>query len=80
MWNRVNAAAWIVLSVAITGMLMPVSGADAKPDKKKSQAAYQRGLQADKAGHREVAISAYSEAIEADSSNGAAWRARGKDH
>src|SRR5579863_10085044 len=80
MWIRIHFAARIVLSMAIAAALHPVNGADDKPDKRKSQAAYQRGVQADKAGHRDQAIGDYSEAIEADNANGAAWRARGKDY
>ena len=56
----------------------PPRGADAKPDKKKSQAALQRGKKADEAGKRDAAIAAYTEAIQADASNVEAWRARGR--
>ena len=61
-------------------MFVPVNAGDEKADRKKSQVAFQRGAQADKAGHRGEAIAAYSEAIAADAANGAAWRARGKDY
>src|ERR1039457_4364370 len=46
----------IVVTVGISGLFFPVNGADAKPDPKKSQAAYQRGLRADQAGKRDEAI------------------------
>ena len=61
-------------------LLLPVNGAEAKPDKKKSQAAYQTGARADQAGQRDEAIAAYTEAIQADPANAAAWCARGKDY
>src|SRR5689334_17462300 len=70
----------ILVTFGISGLLLAVSGADRKPDTKKSQAAYQRGVRADQAGKRDDAIAAYSEAIQADYSNSAAWRARGKDY
>ena len=60
--------------------MLPARGADAKPDKKKSQAALQRGKKADEAGKRDEAIAAYTEAIQADASNVEAWRARGRDY
>ena len=56
----------ILISVAISGLLFSVTGAEVKPDKKKSQAAYQTGTAADQAGNRDQAIAAYTEAIEAD--------------
>ena len=59
----------ILLTFSIAGLLVPAFGADTKPDKKKSQAAYQRGLHADQAGKRDEAVAAYTEAIEADASN-----------
>jgi hypothetical protein len=68
----------IVLSLAIGAALAPVNAAD-KADRRKSQLAYQRGVRADAAGKRDEAIAAYSEAIQADESFAAAWRARGKD-
>jgi len=80
MWTSTSLPARILLTFAVSGLISSVSGADAKPDKKRSQAEYQRGLRADEAGHRDQAISAYSEAIQADAGNAAAWRARGKDY
>src|SRR5438477_9874176 len=70
----------ILLALALAGLFAPAHGADVKPDKKKSQAAYQRGQRADEAGKREEAIAAYTEAIQADAANAAAWRARGQDY
>ena len=80
MCKPIYRVARVVLAIAITGLLISVDGADGKPDKKKSQAAYQQGVGADQAGRREEAIAAYTEAIEADSGNAAALRARGKDY
>ena len=37
----------LALLLAVTGWLVPAGGADVKPDKKKSQAALQRGKKAD---------------------------------
>lgn len=65
--------------LALSALLVPAHAAD-KPDKKKSQADYQQGVQADKASHRDEAIAAYTAAVEADSSNAEAWRARAKDY
>src|SRR5450432_4813465 len=70
----------VALLLAVAGWLLPAGGADTKPDKKKSQAALQRGRKADEAGQRNEAITAYSEAILADGSNVEAWRARGRDY
>src|ERR1019366_10780787 len=80
MWTPTHRLARIVLTIAISGLILPVNGAAAKPDKKKSQAGYQRGLRADEAGRRDEAISAYSQAIEADATNAAAWLPRGKNY
>src|ERR1035437_2895852 len=80
MWTPTHRLARIVLTIAISGLILPVNGAAAKPDKKKSQTGYQRGLRDDEAGRRDDAISAYSEAIQADATNAAAWLARGKDY
>src|SRR5271165_3734060 len=74
MCKPMNRVGRLVLSVAITGLLFPVDGADGKPDKKKSQAALQEGERADQAGRREEAIAAYTAAIEADGGNAAALR------
>jgi len=60
MWISVQRLARIVLTIAISGLIPLVNGADAKPDKKKSQAAYQAGLRADEAGRRYEATAAYS--------------------
>src|ERR1051325_816005 len=79
MRNRRYHLVRIVVSVGISGLILPVNGADVKPDPKKSQAAYQRGVRADQAGKRDDAIAAYTEAIEADASNAPAWRGRGRD-
>ena len=49
--------------MAISVTLFTVNGASVKPDKKKSQAAYQRGQHADEAGQRDAAIAAYSEQV-----------------
>ena len=54
--------------------------ADAKPDKKKSQAALLRGKKADEAGQRDEAIAAYTEAIQADAVQCGCVRARGQDY
>src|ERR1039457_6308360 len=70
----------LALLLAVAGWLLPARGADAKPDKKRSQAALLLGKKADDAGQRDEAIKAYSEAIQADGSNVEAWRARGRDH
>src|SRR5664279_2947806 len=75
-----NRVARIVLSLAISGLLFSVSGADPKPDKKKSQAACLLGERADRSGRRDEAIAAYTEALEADNGNAVAWRARAKDY
>ena len=77
--RRNGAPIFIVLALS-AALLHPAHAADAKADKKKSQAAYQQGVLADKAGQRADAIAAYSAAIAADASNGDAWRARGKDY
>ena len=66
--------------LALSALLLPAYPAPQKADKKKSQADYQQALLSDKAGHREEAIAAYSSAIEADPSNGDAWRARAEDY
>src|SRR5262249_35674595 len=76
----INRAARTVLTIAIMGLLVPMFGADVKPDKKKSQAAFQAGELADRNGKREEAIAAFSEAIQADGTNAAALRARGRDY
>ena len=39
----------IVVTLVITGLMLPVNAADAKPDRRKSQVAYQRGMHADEA-------------------------------
>src|ERR1035437_7316714 len=70
----------LTLFLAVAGWLLPAGAEDTKPDKKKSQAALQRGRKADDAGQRNEAIAAYSEAIQADGSNVEAWRARGRDY
>ena len=70
----------LALVLAVAGWLLPAPGADTKPDKKKSQAALQRGKKADEAGKRDDAIAAYTEAVQADPSNVEAWRARGSDY
>ena len=69
----------IAVSFALAGMLISAYGGDTKPDKKKSQAAWQRGKKADDAGQRAEAIAAYSDALAADPSNAEALRARGKE-
>ena len=61
--------------IVLAALLHPAHAADAKADKKKSQAAYQQGILADGAGQRADAIAAYSAAIAADAANGDAWRA-----
>src|SRR5215469_5300359 len=66
----------ILLSVCLSGLIFSISAADSKPDKKKSQAAYQRGVHAADAGKRDEAIAAFTEAIDADRTNTAALRAR----
>src|ERR1019366_7931267 len=69
----------IIVPMAIGGMLAWVNAAD-KPNRKESQAAYQRGLKADAADRRDEAIAAYSEAIQNDPSDADPYRARGKDY
>jgi len=56
------------------------SAGDVKPDKKASQEAYQRGVRADAVNHLAEAIGAYTDAIQADDTNAAAYRARAKDY
>ena len=80
MWNLRLRFVRIPLAIGIAGLLLSVNAADVKPDPKKSQAAYQRGVRADQAGSRDEAIAAYTEAIAADASNAAALRARSKDY
>src|ERR1035438_4406960 len=80
MHKLIYRAARIVLPIVISGLFFQLAGADGKPDKKKSQAAYQLGERADQDGRRNAAIAAYTEAIEADGGNAAALRARGKDY
>src|SRR5581483_5943604 len=80
MWRTASRATRIVISLAITGLFLPVSGADQKVDKRKSQADYQRGVRADSVGSSEDAIAAYTAAIRADENNQPAWRNRGKDY
>ena len=80
MWRTACVSLRIVVTLAVAGLLLTVSGADVKPDRKKSRTAYQTGLRADEAGNRDEAIAAYTEAIQADISNGAAWRNRGNDY
>src|SRR4249920_710522 len=73
---------WIKFASLLTmaALAMPALAADTKPDKKKSQAAYQRGKKADEAGQRDEAIAAYTEAVQADPANLDALRARAKDY
>src|SRR5258708_17364358 len=80
MRTSASQLARLALLLALAGWLFPAAGADAKPDKKKSQAALQRGKKADDAGKRDEAIAAFSEAVQADPSNTEAWRARGRDY
>src|ERR1700722_12468076 len=70
----------IVLSIAISGLFITVDSAQSRPDRRKSQVAYQQGQVNDQAGKRDEAIAAYTEAIDADGSNSAALRARAKDY
>src|ERR1035438_909834 len=79
MRTSASQPARLALLLAVAGWLFPAGGADAKPDKKKWQAAMQRGRQADQAGQRDQAIAAFSEAIQADGSSAEAGRARGRD-
>src|SRR5262249_13219411 len=72
--------AYLALAVVLGGGTVIAIAADAKPDKKKSQAAFLRGKKADEAGRRDEAIAAYTEAIQADSTNGDALRSRAKDY
>src|SRR5690242_21916738 len=80
MCNALRQVSRIVISMALSSALLSVSASEAKPDKRKSQALYQRGVRADETGKRDEAIAAYSEALKADQGNFAAWRARGKDY
>src|ERR1017187_2143358 len=80
MRTSASQLARLALLLAVAGCLLPAGGADAKPDKKKSLAAMQRGRKADQAGQRDAAIAAWSEAIMADGSSAEAWRARGRDY
>ena len=77
MRNPRTRLAHVGLALAFLGATLPALHSAAKPDKKKSQAAYQRGQRADQAGRREEAIGEYSEALELDAGNTAALRARG---
>src|SRR5580693_2418340 len=76
--RRNRAPVFIVL--ALSALLGPARATDAKPDKKKSQAAFKQGVLADHDGQRADAMAAYTAAIAADASNGDAWRARGNDY
>ncbi len=58
MRNLVSRLAWLAVAAALSGLLIPVSGAGAKPDRKKSLEAFQRGLKADQEGSRDEAITA----------------------
>src|SRR4051812_45196615 len=80
MQTRHHCCAFVASIIAVSGLLFPLSGADPKPDRKKSAVAYERGRRADQAGKRSDALAAYSEALEADPSNTAAMRARGRDY
>src|ERR1035438_398371 len=67
--------------IAALGAAVPLFSADdPKPDRRKANAAYQRGLAADKVGHRDEAIALYTEAIGDDPGFGAPLRARGRDY
>ena len=68
------------LALVFLGATVPAFSSEKKPEKRKSQAAYQRGQRADQAGRREEAIGDYSEALEDDPGNAAALRARGLDY
>src|SRR4051812_40701033 len=70
----------IVITLGISSLLLPINAASSATDPKKSQLAFQRGQRADQAGKREDAMAAYAEAVDADPSNSAAWRARGRDY
>src|SRR4051812_36613480 len=76
---RSTMMAKFALSFVVAGMLVTAQGADAKPDKKKSQAALQRGKKAEAEGRGADANAAFTEAIAGDWSNAGAVRARGKD-
>ena len=75
---RSYALARITTTISIAVLLPPVNAADAKADKKRSEGALQRGNKAEAAGKPDDAIAAYTEAIQADRSNAAALRARGR--
>src|SRR5438445_7840304 len=76
MWK---SAIRIIVTVGLSGLLLSVNGDD-KADKKKAQAAWQRGQRADKSGKRDDAIAAYTEALTADPFNTPTLRARAKDY
>src|SRR5215469_7262467 len=67
------------LSVALPAFSAPTSD-DPKPDHRKANAAYQRGLGEEKAGRRDSAIASYTEAIGEDPNFAAPLRARGRDY
>src|SRR3954467_3827342 len=75
MWNCVSRS---VATLLIFLCPLAFAADDAKPDKRKSQAALQRGLKAEQAGKREEAMAAFTEAVQADGSNVDALRARAR--
>src|ERR1700757_2372971 len=72
--------AHLVLLAVICSYGFAANGAQAKPDRKKSQTAFERGRRADELGHRDEAIGAYTESLQLDSTNVAALRARAEDY
>ena len=78
MRQPIDRLARVLISIAVAGLLLPAHGEEAKADRKKSQAAYQRAVRAEEAGRRDEALAAYTEAVQTDPSNGAAWRGRAK--
>ena len=69
MWTSAPRFARIAFTLALAGMLIPADGADVKPDKKKSQAAYQRGQKADEASLRDQALADLEQAAKLDPNN-----------
>src|SRR5690349_17465711 len=78
-WNSMRMARRLLAQIILSIVIISGNGAasEAKGDPKKSQAAVRRGQRLDQSGRHEEAIAAYTEAVQADAANSAAWRARG---
>ena len=58
------ATKFALILVAAAALVMPrTASPQAKPDRKKSQAAFQRGKKAEEGGQREEALAAYTQAV-----------------